>query len=71
MQLIELLGSWAVQWNFTMSLLLQILLSLSPDVQRVQMVWFQQARSCYTRVHSDYIDVDIGNMSQAAEFNLT
>lgn len=33
-------------------------LSLGPDVQRVQMVWFQQARSCCTRVHSDRIDVD-------------
>lgn len=41
-------------------------LSLGPNVQRVQMVWFQQTRSCCTRVYSDRIDVDSGNMSQGA-----
>lgn len=37
--------------------------SLGPNVQRVQMVWFQQARSCCTRVYTDCIDVDSGDKS--------
>ncbi len=40
-------------------------LSLGPNVQRVQMVWFQQARSCCTRVYSDCIDVDSRSVSQS------
>lgn len=56
----ELLESWSVQWNFTVSVLVQILLSLSADVH-----WFQQRQE----LHSACVDVDLG-VDAAAQLNL-